>query len=71
MDLAAPSARRNTASGQAATPVKAFRDESHPVNKGDALLAEVNAFVESGRDGLAVMKLCERISADIPCNRAP
>jgi predicted dehydrogenase len=81
MDLAALSARRYSVNRQATSPAEAFREESPPVEKGDALLAEVSAFVRSvrdgsppvvsGRDGLAVMELCERISADIARNRMP
>jgi predicted dehydrogenase len=81
LDLAAPSARMYSLSRQATNPAEAFREESPVVEKGDALLAEVTAFVRSvqdgtpprvsGSDGLAVMELCERISADIARNRAP
>jgi predicted dehydrogenase len=81
MDLAAPSARMFTVSRETTNPAEAFREESPLVEKGDALLSELTAFVRavqsgappavSGRDGLAVMDLCERISADIARNRAP
>jgi predicted dehydrogenase len=80
-DLAAPSARMFSVNANATQPAEVFREDSPAVEKGDALLAEIGSFLEcvrsgtrprvSGRDGLAVIELCERISADIARNRQP
>ncbi len=92
LDLAEPSARifRRAASGgdipehdpsamsAGGLPV---REEQPPLVSGDALLLEIEAFVEAvktgtkplvgGRDGLSAIELAERIIADINRNRLP
>ncbi|MDH4224023.1 MAG: Gfo/Idh/MocA family oxidoreductase [Deltaproteobacteria bacterium] len=82
MDLSAPSARVYSADrtpGPTGGPT--VTEESLPLEKGDALLAEITSFlaaiqnktppVVSGRDGVHTMEVAERIIADIAHNRLP
>ncbi len=82
MDLAAPSARIYTHErlGDGGAPAK-YREERPPLEKGDALLAELESFLGaasegaapavSGADGLRTLALAERIIAEIARNRLP
>jgi predicted dehydrogenase len=78
LDLALPSARVYTRAGGEGAPLK---EETFALSKGDALLAEVQAFVEAvraghapaagGEEGLQAMQLAARIIRDIQRNRFP
>lgn len=82
MDLALPGARlySSTGSDRSPTPVSVIEDVLE-VKKGDALLVEIQAFLESvasgarpavgGEEGLKAMLVAEQIIRDIAHNRIP
>lgn len=64
-----------------ATPENMFSEQKHTLEKGDPLLAEISAFLDSirtggqpvvsGEDGLRGMKVAEQVMRDISLNRLP
>lgn len=82
LDLAEPSVRiYTTQPGRDGAVSPNFRQEAPPLESADALLAEIEAFLEAVRLGkppavpggaaLEVMALAERIAAEIERNRSP